>query len=140
MVNTAAASYRLVDGGQQLFERVAIVGRRDWPTPQLDGVIDRLEFNPYWVVPQRIARLEVLPKIRRDPDYMAANDFHWVDGQIRQDPGPKNPLGKVKFLFPNPYDVYLHDTNSYKLFDRWDRHLSHGCMRIPNAWILRCTC
>ncbi|MFM9844903.1 MAG: murein L,D-transpeptidase [Dongiaceae bacterium] len=133
VVNTAAASYRLIDGGQQLFERVAIVGRRDWPTPQLDGVIDRLEFNPYWVVPSRIARLEVLPKIRRDPDYMAANDFHWVDGQIRQDPGPKNPLGKVKFLFPNPYDVYLHDTNSHKLFDRWDRHLSHGCMRIPNA-------
>ncbi len=133
VVNTAAASYRLVDGGQQFFEHVAIVGRRDWPTPQLDGVIDRLEFNPYWTVPQRIARLEVLPKIRRDPDYMAANDFHWVDGQIRQDPGPKNPLGKIKFLFPNPYDVYLHDTNSYKLFDRWDRHLSHGCMRIPNA-------
>jgi murein L,D-transpeptidase YcbB/YkuD len=133
VVNTAAASYRLVDGGQPLFERVAIVGRRDWPTPQLDGVIDRLEFNPYWVVPSRIARLEVLPKIRRDPDYMAANDLHWVDGQIRQNPGPKNPLGKVKFLFPNPYDVYLHDTNSHKLFDRWDRHLSHGCMRIPNA-------
>jgi len=133
VVNTAAASYRLVDGGQTLFERVAIVGRRDWPTPQLDGVIDRLEFNPYWVVPSRIAKLEVLPKIRRDPDYMAANDLHWVDGQIRQDPGPKNPLGKVKFLFPNPYDVYLHDTNSPKLFDRWDRHLSHGCMRIPNA-------
>jgi murein L,D-transpeptidase YcbB/YkuD len=133
VVNTAAASYRLVDGGQTLFEHVAIVGRRDWPTPQLDGVIDRLEFNPYWIVPPRIARLEVLPKIRRDPDYMAANDFHWVDGQIRQDPGAKNPLGKVKFLFPNPYDVYLHDTNSPKLFDRWDRHLSHGCMRIPNA-------
>ncbi len=133
VVNAAAASYRLVDHGQQVFERAAIVGRRGWPTPQLDSVIDRLEFNPYWVVPPRIARLEVLPKIRRDPDYMLRNDMHWVNGQIRQDPGPKNPLGKVKFLFLNPYDVYLHDTNSPKLFERWDRFLSHGCMRVAAA-------
>ena len=56
-----------------------------------------------------------------------------MNGQIRQDPGPKNPLGKVKFLFPNPYSVYLHDTNSPQLFDRWDRFLSHGCMRIAGA-------
>jgi len=133
VVNTAAANYRLVDHGQQVFERAAIVGRRGWPTPQLDSVIDRLVFNPYWVVPPRIARLEVLPKIRRDPDYMLRNDMHWVNGQIRQDPGPKNPLGKVKFLFFNPYDVYLHDTNSPKFFERWDRFLSHGCMRVAAA-------
>jgi murein L,D-transpeptidase YcbB/YkuD len=133
VVNTAAASYRLVDHGRQVFERAAIVGRRGWPTPQLDSVIDRLEFNPYWVVPPRIARLEVLPGIRRDPDYMLHNDMHWVNGQIRQDPGPKNPLGKVKFLFLNPYDVYLHDTNSPQLFERWDRFRSHGCMRVARA-------
>ncbi len=133
VVNAAAASYRLVDRGQLVFERAAIVGRRGWRTPQLDSIIDRLEFNPYWVVPPRIARLEVLPKIRRDPDYMLRNDMHWVNGQIRQDPGPKNPLGKVKFLFLNPYDVYLHDTNSPQLFERWDRFLSHGCMRVAAA-------
>ena len=133
VVNTAAASYRLVDRGRLVFERAAIVGRRGWPTPQLDSIIDRLDFNPYWVVPPRIARLEVLPKIRRDPDYMIRNDMHWVNGQIRQDPGPKNPLGKVKFLFLNPYDVYLHDTNSPQLFERWDRFLSHGCMRVVAA-------
>ena len=56
-----------------------------------------------------------------------------MNGQIRQDPGPKNPLGKVKFLFLNPYDVYLHDTNSPQLFERWDRFLSHGCMRVAAA-------
>ncbi len=132
-VNTAAASYRLIDRGQRVFERAAIVGRRGWPTPQLDSIIDRLEFNPYWVVPPRITRLEVLPKIRRDPEYMLHNDMHWVNGQIRQDPGPKNPLGKVKFLFLNPYDVYLHDTNSPQLFERWDRFRSHGCMRVAAA-------
>jgi murein L,D-transpeptidase YcbB/YkuD len=133
VVNTAAASYRLVDRGQQLFERVAIVGRRDWPTPLLDSVIDRLEFNPYWVVPPRITRLEVLPRIRRDPDYMWRNDMHWANGQIVQNPGPKNPLGKVKFLFANPYSVYLHDTNNPSLFGRWDRFLSHGCVRVSGA-------
>lgn len=133
VVNTAAASYRLVDHGRQVFERAAIVGRRGWPTPRLDSVIDRLEFNPYWVVPPRIVRLEVLPMIQRDPDYLLHNDMHWVNGQIRQVPGPKNPLGKVKFLFLNPYDVYLHDTNSPQLFERWDRFRSHGCVRIARA-------
>jgi murein L,D-transpeptidase YcbB/YkuD len=132
-VNAAAASYRLVDGGRQVFERVAIVGRPDWPTPELDSAIDRLEFNPYWVVPPRIAKLEVLPRIGRDSGYMRRNDMHWVDGQIRQNPGPRNPLGKVKFLFPNPYSVYLHDTNNPRLFDRWDRFLSHGCIRVAAA-------
>jgi murein L,D-transpeptidase YcbB/YkuD len=133
VVNAAAATYRLVDRGQQVFERVAIVGRPGWPTPQLDSVVDRLEFNPYWVVPPRIAKLEVLPKIRREPDYMRRNDMHWVNGQVVQNPGPKNPLGKVKFLFANPYSVYLHDTNSPQLFARWDRLLSHGCMRVSQA-------
>ena len=133
VVNTAAATYRLVDRGQQIFERAAIVGRRGWPTPQLDSVIDRIEFNPFWVVPPRIARLEVLPRIQREPDYMLRNGMHWVNGQIRQDPGPKNPLGKVKFLFFNPYSVYLHDTNSPALFERSDRFLSHGCMRVAGA-------
>ncbi|MFZ5790416.1 MAG: L,D-transpeptidase family protein [Pseudomonadota bacterium] len=132
-VNAAAATYRLVDGGRQIFDKAAIVGRRSWPTPQIDSLIDRLEFNPYWVVPPRIERLELLPKIQRDPDYMRRHDMHWVGGQIRQDPGPQNPLGVVKFLFPNPYDVYLHDTNNRKLFERQDRFLSHGCIRIADA-------
>jgi murein L,D-transpeptidase YcbB/YkuD len=132
-VNLAAASYRLVDHGAPVFEQVAIVGRRSWPTPQFDGLMTMLEFNPYWVVPPRIARLELWPKIHQDPGYLARNDMHLVNGQIRQDPGPKNPLGVVKFIFPNSYDVYLHDTNSPALFGRVDRHLSHGCIRIPNA-------
>jgi murein L,D-transpeptidase YcbB/YkuD len=132
-VNLAAASYRLVDEGAPVFEEVAIVGRRNWPTPRFDGLMTMLEFNPYWIVPPRIARLELWPKIHQDPGYLARHDMHLVNGQIRQDPGPKNPLGVVKFLFPNSYDVYMHDTNSPSLFGRVDRHLSHGCIRIPNA-------
>ncbi len=132
-VNTAAATYRVVENGQQLFERRAIVGRPDWPTPRIDSVIDRMEFNPYWIVPPRIARLELLPKIRRDPDYLQRNDMQMVDGQIRQRPGPKNPLGVVKFYFDNPNFIYLHDTSSPQLFDRPDRFLSHGCIRASGA-------
>lgn len=132
-VNIPAAQYRLVEGGRELFERPAIVGRRDWPTPEIQSTIDRLEFHPYWVVPPRIARLEVLPKIHSDPGYMQRHDMHYVDGQIRQDPGPANPLGLVKFIFPNPYDVYLHDTNRRELFERADRFLSHGCIRVSGA-------
>lgn len=132
-VNIAAASYRLVDRGQEVFERAAIVGRSSWPTPQLDSVIDRLEFNPDWTVPPRITRLELLPIIRHDPNYMRNNDMYWIGGQIRQRPGPKNPLGKVKFLFPNSYSVYLHDTSNPRFFERWNRFLSHGCMRVALA-------
>jgi murein L,D-transpeptidase YcbB/YkuD len=132
-VNTAAASYRLVDNGVTLFEQPAVVGRPSWPTPRLDDLMTALEFNPYWTVPPRIARLELWPKIHTDPGYLARNDMRLVDGMIRQDPGPKNPLGVVKFVFPNRYDVYLHDTNNPSLFGRADRHLSHGCIRVPNA-------
>lgn len=133
IVNVAAATYRVVENGRALFELPAIVGRPAWPTPLLDGVIERLDFNPYWTVPPRIASLEVLPRIERDPGYLARHHMHYVNGQIRQEPGPDNPLGVVKFYFQNPYSIYLHDTNSRDLFSRQDRFLSHGCIRIADA-------
>ncbi len=133
VVNIAAATYRVVESGRVRFEYPAIVGRPSWQTPVLDGVIERLDFNPSWTVPPRIASLEILPKIQRDPSYLARHHMHYVDGQIRQDPGPDNPLGVVKFYFDNPYSVYLHDTNNRDLFSRYDRFLSHGCVRIADA-------
>lgn len=133
MVNTAAATYRLVDGGKLKFERPAIVGRASWPTPRLDGVIERLDFNPYWTVPPRIASIEIFPKVQRDPGYLDRHHMHYVGGQIRQDPGADNPLGVVKFFFENPYSVYLHDTNNRGLFARPDRFMSHGCIRVSEA-------
>ncbi len=133
VVNVAAARYRLVEPGRPTVERPAIVGRPDWETPSLEGLIDRLEFNPTWTVPPRILRLELLPKIERDPDYLARHDMEWVDGLLRQAPGPNNPLGRVKFLFDNPYSVYLHDTSSPRLFERAERFLSHGCVRVADA-------
>lgn len=133
IVNVAGAAYRLIDEDRVVFAQVAIVGRRDWPTPMLDSIIDRMEINPYWHVPPRITRLELLPRLRRDPGYLARNNMRLVGGIYRQDPGPRNPLGVVKFLFPNRYSVYLHDTNHAELFLRPDRFLSHGCIRVSNA-------
>jgi len=92
-----------------------------------------MEFNPYWNVPASIAQREIWPKVRRDPGYLARNHMRVIEGRIRQDPGPDNPLGLVKFIFASPYDVYLHDTNNRALFDRPDRFLSHGCVRVSNA-------
>lgn len=132
-VNIAAATLTLVEDGQIAAQRRVIVGRSSWQTPRLDAVINRLEFHPFWTVPARIAQLELLPKIRRDSDYLRRNSMTMVGGQIRQAPGPGNPLGQVKFLFANPYSVYLHDTSAPELFDRSERFLSHGCVRVEQA-------
>ncbi|WP_374651731.1 murein L,D-transpeptidase [Dongia sp.] len=133
VVNTAAAMYRLVEAGETVFERRVIVGRPNWPTPRLEGLIDEIVFHPTWTVPPRIARLELLPRIRREPGYLAAHNMHVVEGLIRQAAGPDNPLGKVKFVFPNDESIYLHDTNAPSLFAKADRFLSHGCIRLSNA-------
>lgn len=134
-VNAAAATYRYVDGGTVIAGR-AIVGKATWQTPELDSVIDRVDFNPSWTVPQRIAAAEIWPKVRKDPSYLAKHHMQVVGGMIRQRPGPGNPLGQVKFSFDNPYSVYLHDTNSRTLFAKAERHLSHGCVRIADAMAL----
>ena len=109
------------------------------------------EFNPTWTVPQSIARSEFLPKLRRDPGYLSRNDYvlygnsgpinpHTVAWssvpssrfpyRIVQQPGDKNALGRVKFMFPNKFSVYLHDTPSRNLFSRTGRAFSHGCIRV----------
>lgn len=133
VVNVAAVTLTLVEESHIAVQRRVIAGRPTWQTPQFDGLIDRLEFHPYWVVPPRIAQLELLPKIRKDPGYLKRNNMRMVDGQIRQAPGPGNPLGQVKFIFANPFSVYLHDTNQPDLFARPERFLSHGCVRVEQA-------
>ena len=114
-----------------------------------------LVFNPTWTVPPSIARLDILPKLREDPGYLPANNFRVWDGWdanarqldpfgidwhavnprripyvLRQEPGPNNALGRVKFMFPNEFNVYLHDTPSRELFQRTVRTFSSGCIRV----------
>jgi murein L,D-transpeptidase YcbB/YkuD len=134
-------------------------------TPIFASKIRYVIFRPYWNVPPSIARAEILPAIQRDPDYMARENLEIVDSRenvirpaslspeilqqirsgalsIRQKPGPKNSLGLVKFVFPNEYDVYMHDTPATELFSKSRRDFSHGCIRLEKpaelaAWVLR---
>ncbi len=145
----------------ELTLKVVVGGAYRRQTPVFANQMTHVIFRPYWNVPLSIQRNELVPKIAKDPTYLAANDYEIVDqrGQvvsspvdlaqlrsgslaIRQIPGPKNALGYVKFLFPNEYDVYLHGTPAKALFAKSRRDFSHGCIRVedPEAlalWVLR---
>ena len=105
---------------------------RKHKTPVLMADMRYLVFRPYWMVPPSIVKKELAPKIARDPSYLARNDMEIANGRIRQRPGTRNSLGLVKFIFPNPHHVYLHDTPSKGLFARARRDFSHGCIRVAN--------
>jgi L,D-transpeptidase YcbB len=134
-------------------------------TPVFTETMKYVIFRPYWEVPYSIIRSEMVPHIQRDPEYLAKNQLEVVDARqsvvtdgtvssevlsqlragklfIRQKPGPKNALGLIKFLFPNSYNVYMHDTPAPELFARSRRDFSHGCIRLEKpadlaAWVLR---
>jgi L,D-transpeptidase YcbB len=134
-------------------------------TPVFSDTMQYVIFRPYWSVPYSIARAEFLPHIARDPDYLEKKGYEVVDSRqevvasgmvtsdvleqlragklfIRQKPGPKNSLGLVKFIFPNNYDVYFHDTPEHELFSKSRRDFSHGCIRLEKpadlaVWVLR---
>lgn len=101
-------------------------------TPVLQADMRYLIFRPYWLVPTSIATKEILPKAQRDPSYLTRQNMSIVNGHIRQGPGPTNSLGLLKFILPNPFHVYLHDTPSKALFRRVRRDFSHGCIRVAD--------
>jgi len=148
LVNIPAQSVRMMDGDTIVFEGPVIVGETDKETPTFSSAITQVIFNPSWTVPDKIARKELLPKAQRDDGYFARQGIRligtWQSGadgdaggahgfRLRQAPGPKNPLGRVKFLLPNVFGVYLHDTSNRGLFKREKRTLSHGCVRVGDA-------
>jgi murein L,D-transpeptidase YcbB/YkuD len=141
--------------GEVFFTTRIVVGETDKQTPIFSDEIETAVVNPTWNVPASIAVKEMLPKIQSNPGALNgyqvfANfdgrfrpvdpmmvDWSSVDMkriQIKQPPGERNALGSIKFLFPNPYAVYLHDTPSKSFFERDYRALSHGCMRVMNPW------
>lgn len=108
-------------------------------TPAISSSIQRIILNPRWYVPERI-RLELAGRIAADPSYLSEHGFvsmqsaySFGEARIYQEPGRHNPLGKVKFEFPNRYGVYLHDTSEKQLFQRSRRDFSHGCIRVEQA-------
>jgi murein L,D-transpeptidase YcbB/YkuD len=143
-----------------------VVGKAyDHNTPVFEDSMQYVIFRPYWNVPYSIAKSEYLPKVARDPNYLSAKGFEVVNSKqevvasgpvtgdvlqqlrsgklfIRQAPGPKNALGLVKFIFPNDYSVYMHDTPAQEFFSKTRRDFSHGCIRLEKpadlaVWVLR---
>ncbi|HET9300300.1 MAG TPA: L,D-transpeptidase family protein [Candidatus Polarisedimenticolaceae bacterium] len=145
VVNIPEFRLRAYDGKQNVGLTMPVVVGKSYPgkkTPVFAGSMTYLVFRPYWNVPPSIARKEIRPKMAADPGWAARNGYEVVDGRVRQKPGEKNALGRVKFMFPNPMNVYLHDTPSRDLFSRARRDFSHGCIRLQDppalaAWVLR---
>jgi murein L,D-transpeptidase YcbB/YkuD len=129
-----------------------IVGNPDTQTPLFSDEMTYVVFSPYWNIPENILRDETLPRVVNDPGFLDRNNMEvlgtsgtvdpesidWSDEsatkglRFRQRPGPDNALGLVKFLFPNHFSIYLHDTPSDRLFFREKRAFSHGCVRVEN--------
>jgi len=121
---------------------VVVVGKVGNNTMMFNGDLNQIYFSPYWNVPQSIIKNEIMPAMARNPNYLAGKNMEQIGGGIRQKPGPGNALGKVKFIFPNSFNMYFHDTPSKSLFGRDKRAFSHGCIRLSEPqkmaeWLLR---
>jgi murein L,D-transpeptidase YcbB/YkuD len=155
LVNIPGFELTVIERGRAVLGMRAILGALEQPTPSFAAQLRALVINPYWNVPARIAREELLPLQRRDPRYFAAHGFKVLDlrsgeevdparidwthvdtesfaFRLRQEPGPKNSLGRLSFVLPNPFEIFLHDTPEKALFARATRTFSHGCIRIEH--------
>ncbi|ALC15220.1 murein L,D-transpeptidase YcbB/YkuD [Desulfuromonas soudanensis] len=153
-VNIADLALSAVDKGQTVLTLPVVVGNAYRKTPVFSASLQYLVFAPYWFVPPTIFKVDKLPRLRADPDYLEKHHFevvaadrrqallplegiNWKEvraesfpGLLRQSPGPWNPLGRVKFIFPNPFAIYLHDTPDRHLFASERRAFSSGCIRV----------
>ena len=155
MVNIPAFMLRVFEKDSLWFETKVIVGKRETPTPVMESVIRSFIIYPYWHVPYSISTKEILPALQADATYLKRNNFEVLDKRgkvilsdtiqwdyygannfpfiLRQREGSENSMGIIKFVFNNNYGVYLHDTNSKRLYSLLKRDLSHGCVRVSNA-------
>jgi len=137
-VNVPAFRLEAYDGGKKVLEMKVIVGQEyaGKATPVFADSMEYVVFRPYWNVPPSIAAKEIFPKVASNPGYLEAHDMETYreggETRIRQRPGPKNALGLVKFLFPNDFNIYLHDTPDDELFNKDVRAFSHGCIRLEH--------
>lgn len=152
VVNIPEYQLRVVEGGRTTLEMKVVVGKQASKTPVFSGQLAYVVVNPDWGVPAGIVAEEIAPAMEKDPSYLArqrmrvfvgedevdASTIDWGDsGQVatvsvRQDPGEGNALGRIKFMFPNQFDVYLHGTPADHLFAREERGFSHGCVRVED--------
>lgn len=164
MVNIPAAQIEAVENGRVVLRHTAIVGKIDRQTPILNSKINEVIINPYWNAPASIVRKDIIPLMRKNPQYLTENNIRLLapDGsevnpetidwstedamkyRFRQDPGKINAMASVKINFPNPHAVYMHDTPQQSLFSRLMRFDSSGCVRVQNVrdlvtWLLKNT-
>lgn len=155
LVNVADFRVGIYEEGREVLSMPAIVGRAYRQTPDFSARMSTITLNPPWNVPPKLAREDILPKLRSDPGYLAKKGFrvfeNWTEGareidgaavdwnlvaedrlsfKFRQEPGPQNALGRIMFVFPNKFDVYMHDTPERWLFSRTVRDFSSGCIRV----------
>ncbi len=137
-VNIPDYAVRVFHDGRVVDEHRVVVGKTDTPTPLFSNAMKYLIVNPYWNVPQSIIKKEMLPKGGGSLGYLEGRGYdvgyHNGMATVKQLPGPKNALGQIKFLFPNDYSVYLHDTPSKSLFAASKRAFSHGCVRVDKPF------
>ena len=156
-VNITDFSLSIIEQGKTVVSMPVIVGRQSRSTPEFSADMTYMVVNPYWKVPRKLAVQDKLPLIRKDPEYLLKHNFRvyqWYNGEaveldpysinwskvnsrnwnfsLRQDPGPDNALGSLKFMLPNKFSVYLHDTPTQHLFEQDTRAFSSGCIRIAS--------
>jgi murein L,D-transpeptidase YcbB/YkuD len=149
-VNQPAFEMKIMNGNGVEWKTRVVVGKQTNQTYFFSDEMERVEFNPYWGIPQSIIRSKYLPKLRANPGYFEQRGYEVVSASgrkisghnvdwwnykgvgVRQKPGPRNALGEVKFMFPNRHAIYLHDTPQKSLFKRDSRAFSHGCVRVQN--------
>lgn len=137
LVNIPEYRLHVFDSGRTIKDMNVIVGKAANRSAIFTGNLKYIVFSPYWNVPTSIVRKEIVPAMERNSNYLQKNHME-ITGRsnglpiVRQLPGSFNSLGRVKFLFPNSYDIYLHDTPNHDLFTQSSRSLSHGCIRISD--------
>ena len=150
-INQPAFTATYYENGQEKLSMRTVIGKVSNQTSFFQDVIERVEYNPYWGVPQSIIVNEMLPRLRRDPGYLDRAGYQVTDSKgkripssainwsayggkvpfsVRQEPSEANALGELKILFPNKHAIYMHDTPQKALFDRDSRAFSHGCVRL----------
>lgn len=147
------------DGETTVMDMRVVVGRTELPTPAMSATITQIVLNPFWNIPADIAEKEMIPELAKDPAYLAKRQIKVVsrakkgheidprkinwenegwqfDYRLRQEPGPRNSLGQLKFVLRNPFGIYLHDTPKHSLFRQLKRAISHGCIRVEQPYEL----
>jgi len=136
LVNVASFTVTFMGPDGPTWDSPVVVGKPYTKTPIFRADMRYIVLNPTWTVPPGIMRKEVIPAMRRDPRYLERKGYVMVNGQVVQPAGPKNALGRVKLILPNPHHVYLHDTPQKTYFNETSRTFSHGCVRVQKPFEL----